>query len=86
MHGWWRVMLIYLSGVLAGSLIGAVAYPNSFGAGASAGGYALMTAQLSNALFNWMVLTFSVKEVFVYILFTYYDLTVTVWGMYISGR
>ena len=86
MHGWWRVMLIYLSGVLAGSLIGTVAYPNNLAYGASAGGYALITAQLSNALFNWMVLTFSVKEVLVYILFANHYLTVTVLGMCISDR
>ena len=53
MHAWWRVMLIYLAGGMAGSLTGTMVNPNLFICGASAGVSALTTAHLANALFNW---------------------------------
>ena len=37
-NGWWRVMLVYCSGVLAGSLWTSVLKPDKFLAGASGGG------------------------------------------------
>ena len=46
-HGWWRVLLVYLAGVLAGSLGTSVSDPTVFLAGASGGVYALMTAHLA---------------------------------------
>lgn len=47
-HGWWRVLLTYLAGVLAGSLLSAITDPNTKMAGASGGVYALITAQIAN--------------------------------------
>lgn len=46
-HGWWRVLLVYLAGVLAGSLGTSMSDPTVFLAGASGGVYALMTAHLA---------------------------------------
>ena len=53
MHSWWRVMIIYLAGVIAGSLTHAVFEPGVVTVGASAGGFALLTAFFTNAIFNW---------------------------------
>ena len=53
MHGWCRVMQIYLAGVLTGSLTHAVFEPNLIAVGASAGGYALQIAHFANAICNW---------------------------------
>ena len=45
-------MLIYLTGVMAGSLTVAVADPSVFLAGASGGVYALITAHLGTVIMN----------------------------------
>jgi rhomboid-related protein 1/2/3 len=42
-HGWWRVCLIYLSGVLAGSIGTSIFDPKAKLVGASGGVYALIT-------------------------------------------
>jgi rhomboid-related protein 1/2/3 len=45
-HGWWRVSLIYLSGVLAGSLGTSFCNPNTELIGASGGVYALIVGEI----------------------------------------
>lgn len=49
-HRGWRVILIYLSGVLAGSLATSVADPSVHLAGASGGVYALITAHVATLI------------------------------------
>lgn len=49
-HRGWRVVLIYLSGVLAGSLATSVTDPNVYLAGASGGVYALITAHVATII------------------------------------
>lgn len=49
-HRGWRVAMIYLSGVLAGSLATSVADPSVFLAGASGGVYALITAHIATII------------------------------------
>lgn len=48
-HHWWRVSLVYVSGVLAGSLGHSLTNTNSL-AGASAGVYALITAHIATVI------------------------------------
>ena len=50
---WWRILLIYVSGVAAGSLATSVTDPDVYLAGASGGVYALIAAHLANVIFNW---------------------------------
>ncbi|XP_018330064.1 rhomboid-related protein 3-like isoform X3 [Agrilus planipennis] len=45
-HRWWRVLLVYLTGVLAGTLASSVASPQARLAGASAGVFSLITFDL----------------------------------------
>ncbi|CAB3220246.1 unnamed protein product [Arctia plantaginis] len=52
-HRWWRVMLIYLAGVLAGSLATSITDPSAILAGASGGVYALSSAHVATIIMNW---------------------------------
>ena len=58
-HRWWRILLIYLSGVLAGSLAVSITDPAVYLAGASGGVYALITAHLANVVANWSEMEFA---------------------------
>lgn len=49
-HKGWRIGLVYLAGVLAGSLGASISDPNSYLAGASGGVYALISAHLANVV------------------------------------
>ena len=52
-HGSWRVSLLYLIGVISGSLTSSCTEPLVHLAGASSGVYALIAAHLSNLILNW---------------------------------
>ncbi len=52
-HGTVRVAIVYLSGVLAGSLGSSTMDPEVFLAGASGGVYALIAAHLATLILNW---------------------------------
>jgi rhomboid-related protein 1/2/3 len=47
-HGWWRVLLVYLAGVIAGSLGTSISDPKVYLAGASGGVYAIIAAHLAS--------------------------------------
>lgn len=49
-HHWWRVSLVYLAGVLAGSLGTSISDPGVYLAGASGGVYAVMTAHVATII------------------------------------
>ena len=49
-HGWWRLLIIYLAGVTAGSLATSVTDPSVYLAGASGGVYALLLAHLASVI------------------------------------
>lgn len=49
-HRWWRVLIIYLVGVLAGSLATSITDPHVFLAGASGGVYALIAAHVATII------------------------------------
>ena len=88
MHGWWRVMIIYLAGVMAGSLTFTLIHPFARAVGASAGVYSLITAHIANALFNCRELKFSSNEVLGFVFFalcTLEDTVQGVQGMYLDN-
>ena len=78
-HRWWRIMLIYLTGVMAGSLTVAVADPSVYLAGASGGVYALITAHLANVIFNWQEMEFPAVRLLGFILIAGVDTGVAVY-------
>lgn len=49
-HKWWRVLVVYLAGVLAGSLGTSVVDPTVKLAGASGGVYSLVTAHIASII------------------------------------
>lgn len=49
-HKWWRVLIVYLAGVIAGSLGTSVSDPNVYLAGASGGVYAIITAHVATII------------------------------------
>nr|XP_053627754.1 inactive rhomboid-related protein 2-like [Cherax quadricarinatus] len=52
-HKWWRLLILYVAGVLAGSLAASMFDPHSYLVGASGGCYALIAAHLANIIINW---------------------------------
>ena len=52
-NSWWRVGLVYVLGVVSGSLATSVISPGSFLAGASGGVYAIACSHLAAILLNW---------------------------------
>ncbi|XP_076254021.1 rhomboid-related protein 1-like [Rhynchophorus ferrugineus] len=52
-HKWWRVLIIYFLGVIAGSLLTSVIEPNVKLAGASGGVYAILTAHIATVIMNF---------------------------------
>jgi len=52
-HKWWRVLIVYFAGVIAGSLATSVTDPDYYLAGASGGVYALITAHIATVILNW---------------------------------
>lgn len=49
-HHWWRVLLVYLFGVIAGSLATSISDPAIYLAGASGGVYAIMAAHVASII------------------------------------
>lgn len=49
-HQWWRVLVVYFAGVLAGSLGTSIADPTVKLAGASGGVYSLITAHVASII------------------------------------
>ncbi|KAG7153380.1 Rhomboid-related protein 1-like [Homarus americanus] len=58
-HRWWRLLILYVAGVLAGSLAASMFDPKSYLVGASGGCYALIAAHLANIIINWGEMPFN---------------------------
>ena len=83
-HRWWRVCLIYLTGVVAGSLIVSIADPHTYIAGASGGVYALITAHLANVVFNWSEMDFPALRLLGFMTIAGVDTGVAVYYRYVG--
>lgn len=68
-HCWWRVAIVYVAGVVAGSVGMSLATPNVFLAGASGGVYALITAHISTIIMNWREMRYAVVQLFVFLVY-----------------
>lgn len=73
-HHWWRVALVYLAGVLAGSMGTSIVNPNIYLAGASGGVYALITAHIATIIMNWREMEFAIVQLFVFLIFCITDI------------
>jgi rhomboid-related protein 1/2/3 len=83
-HRWWRIRLIYLAGVLAGSLSVAITDPGVYLAGASGGVYALITAHLVNVIFNWSEMMFPASRLITFLAFAGLDIGMAVYYRYVG--
>lgn len=84
-HGWWRVGLIYMSGVLAGSLSQSLAMPRAYLAGASGGVYAIVYAHLGNLLLNWSEMEFRWLQLVICLGLSVGDISIALWDTYGSA-
>lgn len=82
-HKWWRVLIIYVAGVLAGSLGTSVSDPTVYLAGASGGVYALITAHVATIIMNWSQMEFAVLQLLVFLVITSVDVGQAVYNRYV---
>jgi len=85
-HKWWRVGIVYLSGVAAGSLGANISDPYSFLAGASGGVYALISAHLASVVINWGEMEFNWIRLAGLLLFGGTDIGVAIYGRYTDDK
>lgn len=81
-HKWWRVLIIYLAGVVAGSLGTSVSDPHTALAGASGGVYALITAHVATIIMNWRQMEFALLQLCVFIVITICDVGQAIYNRY----
>uniref|UniRef100_A0A182QFR5 Rhomboid-like protein n=1 Tax=Anopheles farauti TaxID=69004 RepID=A0A182QFR5_9DIPT len=79
-HCWWRVALVYLAGVIAGSMGTSLFTPRVFLAGASGGVYALITAHIATIIMNWKQMEYAIVQLFVFLVFCITDLGVSIYN------
>ncbi|CAK9824140.1 Rhomboid-related protein 3 [Anthophora retusa] len=82
-HQWWRVLIIYVAGVIAGSLGTSVSDPSVYLAGASGGVYALITAHVATILMNWSQMEFAVLQLLVFLVVTVVDISQAIYNRYV---
>lgn len=83
-HRWWRVMIVYLSGVAAGALAHSIFTPTAFLAGASGGVYAVEYAHLGNLFMNWPEMERPWLQLFVLLLLISLDFGYAIWDTYFA--
>lgn len=81
-HGWWRVLIVYLSGVVFGSLATSLFDPCVKLAGASGGVYSLITAHIGAIIMNWKEMTFPLIQLLVFILIIGVDVGTAIYNRY----
>ncbi|XP_013145556.1 PREDICTED: rhomboid-related protein 2 isoform X1 [Papilio polytes] len=81
-HRWWRVVLVYLAGVAAGSLATSLTDPKVYLAGASGGVYALIAAHVATIIMNWSEMEFAIVQLLVFVLLASVDVGTAVYDRY----
>ncbi|XP_064114680.1 rhomboid-related protein 1-like [Macrobrachium nipponense] len=83
-HKWWRVLLIYLSGVVLGAILHSLFTPGSYLAGASGGVYAVEYAHLGNLFLNWSEMEANWVQLIVMLLVISLDFGYAFWDTYLA--
>ncbi|XP_043485829.1 rhomboid-related protein 2-like isoform X2 [Polistes fuscatus] len=83
-HKWWRVLIIYIAGVIAGSLGTSVSDPTVYLAGASGGVYALITAHVATILMNWSEMEFAGLQSVVFLVIAVVDVGQAIYSRYVE--
>ncbi|EEB13444.1 conserved hypothetical protein [Pediculus humanus corporis] len=82
-HHWWRVLFVYLAGVVAGSLATSVSDPSIYLAGASGGVYAIMAAHVASIIMNWTEKRFAWVQLLIFIILAITDVGTAIYNRYI---
>ncbi|XP_076458117.1 rhomboid-related protein 2-like [Babylonia areolata] len=85
-HGSFRVFIIYMAGVLAGSLGTSVFDMNAFLVGASGGVYALLAAHLANVLLNFSQMELGILRLAAILITASADVGFAIWDRYTLKR
>ncbi len=83
-HRWWRILLIYVTGVVGGSLATSISDPDVYLAGASGGVYAIIAAHLANVIFNWSEMEFPALRLTAFLLLAGIDTGIAVYYRYVE--
>uniref|UniRef100_A0A1B6EF39 EF-hand domain-containing protein n=2 Tax=Clastoptera arizonana TaxID=38151 RepID=A0A1B6EF39_9HEMI len=81
-HRWWRVLIIYFAGVIAGSLGTSVSDPRVYLAGASGGVYAIMAAHIATIILNWSEMQFAPCQLLIFLVLAVVDIGTAVYNRY----
>ncbi|KAK7113067.1 rhomboid-related protein 3-like [Littorina saxatilis] len=81
-HGSFRIFIVYMAGVLAGSLGTSVFDMNAFLVGASGGVYALLAAHLANILLNYSQMELGVLKLAAVLIIASADVGFAIWDRY----
>lgn len=81
-HKWWRIGLVYIAGVIGGSLGSTLSDPGTYLAGASGGVYALIAAHLANLIINYKEMEFAWARLVALIMFAGVDVGVALYSRY----
>lgn len=84
-HSWWRVLIIYLAGVTAGSLGTSVADPTVYLAGASGGVYALLLAHIASLMLNWKEMEYAIWRLLFILIIIGVDVGTAIYYRYIEN-
>ncbi|CAH1163123.1 unnamed protein product [Phaedon cochleariae] len=82
-HKWWRVLLVYSAGVLAGSLGTSIVDPTVKLAGASGGVYALVTAHIASIIMNWNEMSYPIAQLLLFLLVAISDIGTAIYNRYV---
>ncbi|CAG9861791.1 unnamed protein product [Phyllotreta striolata] len=82
-HKWWRVLVVYLAGVLAGSLGTSIVDPTVKLAGASGGVYSLVTAHIASIILNWKEMSFPIVQLLVFLIVAASDVGTSIYNRYV---
>ncbi|XP_039297527.1 rhomboid-related protein 2 isoform X2 [Nilaparvata lugens] len=83
-HGWWRVLAIYVAGVIAGSLGTSISDPKVYLAGASGGVYAIIAAHLSTIILNWSEMQFAIWQLLIFLALAVIDIGTAIHDRYVA--
>uniref|UniRef100_A0A915IDX2 tRNA (guanine-N(7)-)-methyltransferase n=1 Tax=Romanomermis culicivorax TaxID=13658 RepID=A0A915IDX2_ROMCU len=81
-HKYWRIAIVYCSGVIAGSLASSVTDPGSYLAGASGGVYALLAAHCAHLVVNWQEMEFAIVRLLSLLILISMDVGVALYNRY----
>ncbi|XP_022902730.1 rhomboid-related protein 2 [Onthophagus taurus] len=85
-HKWWRVLIVYLAGVIAGSLGTSVTDPSVWLAGASGGVYALITAHIASIIMNWKDMTYPLAQLAIFVVVICTDVGTAIYNRYVGDK